>query len=81
MPDPSAGAPTPRQAGFSCSTRSGPLQQGSAVHTGMVCVQVRELPPYEAKPKKPASEIVTYANEFLLKFSEVSTHLVYKANS
>ena len=47
----------------------------------MVCVQVRELPPYEAKPKKPASEIVTYANEFLLKFSEVCTYLVYKANS
>ena len=42
----------------------------------MVCVQVRELPPYEAKPKKPASEIVTYANEFLLKFSEVSAHLL-----
>ena len=50
-------------------------------HTGMVCVQVRELPPYEAKPKKPASEIVTYANEFLLKFSEVSAKPVYKANT
>ena len=56
-----------------CALRTLSLcNRAQKVHTGKVCLQVRELPPYEAKPKKPASEIVTYANEFLLKFSEVS---------